>query len=288
MDAAFRVLRYLKTTARQGLFLSSQGDLTLIVYCDAIWLSCHSTRRSCRGYFIDMGGSPVSWRTKKQSVVARSSVEAEYKAMVNTICEILWLRWLSCDLGAKHGGATTLLCDNNVARHIAANPVYHERIKHVEMDCYFVRERVTSGEIKVVAIKIEKQLAGGGGGGGGGWSCCLSLASMVESVGDLRGGGGVFGGSLFSVMHGSLVTSSLIKETTENESTNEGYRFGQEEETYNIVAAHCYFGRLIFQYASFNNSRSLHFFLIFTKALGAKQFHYLRGKLGVCNLHSPT
>ncbi|KAL2224240.1 UNVERIFIED_CONTAM: Photosystem II protein D1 [Sesamum indicum] len=62
-------------------------------------------------------------------------------------------------------------------------------------------------------------------------------------------------------MHGSLVTSSLIRETTENESANEGYRFGQEEETYNIVAAHGYFGRLIFQYASFNNSRSLHFFL---------------------------
>ncbi|KAJ4733222.1 Photosystem II protein D1 [Rhynchospora pubera] len=72
---------------------------------------------------------------------------------------------------------------------------------------------------------------------------------------------GVFGGSLFSAMHGSLVTSSLIRETTENESANEGYRFGQEEETYNIVAAHGYFGRLIFQYASFNNSRSLHFFL---------------------------
>jgi hypothetical protein len=62
-------------------------------------------------------------------------------------------------------------------------------------------------------------------------------------------------------MHGSLVTSSLIRETTENESANEGYRFGQEEETYNSVAAHGYFGRLIFQYASFNNSRSLHFFL---------------------------
>jgi photosystem II P680 reaction center D1 protein len=72
---------------------------------------------------------------------------------------------------------------------------------------------------------------------------------------------GVFGGSLFSAMHGSLVTSSLVRETTEEVSQNYGYKFGQEEETYNIVAAHGYFGRLIFQYASFNNSRSLHFFL---------------------------
>ena len=72
---------------------------------------------------------------------------------------------------------------------------------------------------------------------------------------------GVFGGALFSAMHGSLVTSSLVRETTEVESQNYGYRFGQEEETYNIVAAHGYFGRLIFQYASFTNSRSLHFLL---------------------------
>ena len=77
----------------------------------------------------------------------------------------------------------------------------------------------------------------------------------------MLGVAGVFGGSLFSAMHGSLVTSSLVRETTEEVSHNRGYKFGQEEETYNIVAAHGYFGRLIFQYASFNNSRSLHFFL---------------------------
>ena len=77
----------------------------------------------------------------------------------------------------------------------------------------------------------------------------------------MLGVAGVFGGALFSAMHGSLVTSSLVRETTERDSLNYGYKFGQEEETYNIVAAHGYFGRLIFQYASFNNSRSLHFFL---------------------------
>merc|ERR1712078_302687 len=77
----------------------------------------------------------------------------------------------------------------------------------------------------------------------------------------MLGVAGVFGGSLFSAMHGSLVTSSLIRETSENESANAGYKFGQDGETYNIVAAHGYFGRLIFRYASFNNSRALHFFL---------------------------
>ena len=84
----------------------------------------------------------------------------------------------------------------------------------------------------------------------------------------MLGVAGVFGGALFSAMHGSLVTSSLIRETTELESQNYGYKFGQEEETYNIVAAHGYFGRLIFQYASFNNSRSLHFFLAAFPVIG--------------------
>jgi photosystem II P680 reaction center D1 protein len=84
----------------------------------------------------------------------------------------------------------------------------------------------------------------------------------------MLGVAGVFGGSLFSAMHGSLVSSSLIRETTEEVSANLGYRFGQDEETYNIVAAHGYFGRLIFQYASFNNSRSLHFFLAVWPVIG--------------------
>jgi len=77
----------------------------------------------------------------------------------------------------------------------------------------------------------------------------------------ILGVAGVFGGSLFSAMHGSLVTSTLLAETADDVSLNAGYIFGQISETYSISAAHGYFGRLIFQYSSFNNSRSLHFFL---------------------------
>jgi photosystem II P680 reaction center D1 protein len=79
---------------------------------------------------------------------------------------------------------------------------------------------------------------------------------------------GVFGGSLFSAMHGSLVSSTLLSETEINQSLNGGYSFGQEDETYSISAAHGYFGRLLFQYASFNNSRSLHFFLAAWPVMG--------------------
>ena len=79
---------------------------------------------------------------------------------------------------------------------------------------------------------------------------------------------GVFGGALISATHGSLVTSSLVRETTENESQNKGYKFGQEQETYNLVVAHGYLGRLLFQYASFNNSRSLHFVMAALPVIG--------------------
>jgi photosystem II P680 reaction center D1 protein len=84
----------------------------------------------------------------------------------------------------------------------------------------------------------------------------------------ILGVAGVFGGSLFSAMHGSLVTCSLLSETAGSESLNNGYVFGQEDETYCISSAHAYFGRLIFQYASFNNSRSLHFFLAAWPVIG--------------------
>ncbi|WP_448561376.1 photosystem II q(b) protein [Trichothermofontia sp.] len=79
---------------------------------------------------------------------------------------------------------------------------------------------------------------------------------------------GVFGGALFCAMHGSMVTSTLVRETSEHESINAGYRFGQETETYNLVAAHGYLGRIFWQAVSFNNSRSLHFVLAAWPVIG--------------------
>ncbi|CAH9141419.1 unnamed protein product [Cuscuta epithymum] len=158
-DAAIRVLRYLKSTPGQGIFLSSDHDFTLTGYCDADWAGCSFTRRSSTGYLITIGASPISWRTKKQSVVSRSSAEAEYRAMAVTVSEILWLRWLLRDLTIYQKGPTLLYCDNQAARHIALNPVFHERTKHVEMDCHFVRERVASNEIQPQYISTTNQVA---------------------------------------------------------------------------------------------------------------------------------
>ncbi|KAD4888928.1 hypothetical protein E3N88_21001 [Mikania micrantha] len=159
MDAANKVLRYLKTTPGQGILLPKEGGTDLVSYCDSDWLGCPSTCRSRTGYLLLFGGAPISWKSKKQSVVSRSSAEAEYRAMATTITEILWVRWLLTELGVPSIGPTTLYCDNQAARHIANNPVFHERTKHVEMDCYFVRERVETGEIKPAFIDTKNQVA---------------------------------------------------------------------------------------------------------------------------------
>ncbi len=92
--------------------------------------------------------------------------------------------------------------------------------------------------------------------------------NILMSPFHMLGVAGVFGGALVSATHGSLVTSSLVRETTENESQNYGYKFGQNQETYNLVSAHGYLGRLLFQYASFNNSRSLHFVMAALPVIG--------------------
>ncbi|XP_022019011.1 uncharacterized mitochondrial protein AtMg00810-like [Helianthus annuus] len=159
LDVVHRVLRYLKATLGQGILLSRENNYKLVGYCDADWLGCPFSRRSRTGYLLLLGGAPISWKTKKQSVVSRSSAEAEYRSMASTTSEILWMRWLLQELDVPSDGPTPLFCDNQAALHIANNPVFHERTKHVEMDCYFVRERVETKEIQPLNINSSMQIA---------------------------------------------------------------------------------------------------------------------------------
>lgn len=159
MDAVVRLLRYLKATAGQGLFFPANSDLSLQAYCDSDWASCPTTKRSTSGYCIFLGPTIVSWKTKKQSVVSRSSAEAEYRAMTNATCEITWLSYLLCDIGIPLSAPTPLFCDNQSALHIASNPVYHERTKHIEIDCHVVREKISSGLITTTKVSSANQIA---------------------------------------------------------------------------------------------------------------------------------
>ena len=99
-------------------------------------------RRSTYGYFTFAGDNLVTWRSKKQNVVARSSVEAEFRSMTLGLCEALWLRLLLQDLGYLSRQPIQLFCDNKVACDIAQNPVQHDRTKHAEVDRFFIKMKL--------------------------------------------------------------------------------------------------------------------------------------------------
>ncbi|WKA12032.1 hypothetical protein VitviT2T_029468 [Vitis vinifera] len=154
-----RILRYLKGTLFHGLFYSAQSPLILRAFSDADWAGDPTDRRSTTGYCFLLGSSLISWRSKKQTFVARSSTEAEYRALADTTSELLWLRWLLKDLGVSTSSATPLYCDNQSAIHIAHNDVFHERTKHIEIDCHFIRYHLLHGALKLFSVSSKDQLA---------------------------------------------------------------------------------------------------------------------------------
>jgi hypothetical protein len=135
------------------------GTLTLWGYTDADWAGNPHDRKSTTGFCIFVGGNLVVWKSKKQSVVARSSTDAEYRAMATTTSEITWIKCLLHDLGYDQiEKPTKLFCDSQAAIHIASNSVFHERTKHIEVDCHFVCEKLLNKVIETSYGPNKQQL----------------------------------------------------------------------------------------------------------------------------------
>ena len=154
-----RILRYLRGTINHSIKISATPSTALKVYSDADWGGCPDTRRSTSGYCVFLGDSLVSWSSKRQTTVSRSSAEAEYRAVANAAAECCWLRNLLRELHVTIDKATVIYCDNVSAVYLSENPVHHRRTKHVELDIHFVREKVALGQFKVLQIPTHHQFA---------------------------------------------------------------------------------------------------------------------------------
>lgn len=161
-QAVKRVLCYLSGTLDHGIFLRKQAATpTLHAFSDADWAGDLDDYVSTNAYIIFLGSQPISWTTKKQTGVARSSTEAEYRAVANTASELRWIVSLLLELGIPITTVPTVYCDNIGATYLCASPVFHSRMKHIALDYHFVRGQIQNKLLRVTHVSTNDQLADG-------------------------------------------------------------------------------------------------------------------------------
>ncbi|GJZ65958.1 gag/pol polyprotein [Tanacetum coccineum] len=170
-----RIPLYLEKKLNHGMLIRRSSGSTLQAFTDVLWKGNPDTsleassdadwagdsvdRRSTEGFAIYLVSNLISWTARKQRTVSRSSTEAEYKALADTIAELTWLQALLNELGIGSSSTPILLCDNLGATYLSANPIFHTRTKHVEIDYHFVRKKVAQGHLRVQHISTHDQIA---------------------------------------------------------------------------------------------------------------------------------
>jgi hypothetical protein len=138
--AVKRVIRYIKQDTKIGIKISKSKSMVVNGFSDADWAGSLDDRRSTCGFAIFLGGNLISWNAKKQATVARSSTEAEYKALANATAKTMWVQILLKEIGINCPARAKLWCDNMGAKYLSVNPIFHVRTKHIEVDYHFVRK----------------------------------------------------------------------------------------------------------------------------------------------------
>ncbi|GER25170.1 polyprotein [Striga asiatica] len=153
------ILRYVAGTKHFTFRLSPCSNLNITGFADADWASDVDDRRSTSGFRTFMGQNLISWSSKKQTTVSRSSTEAEYRSLAHAACEIMWIKSLLRELRVKDNRPSVIWVDNLGAIQLAANPIGHSRTKHIELDLHFLREKIVKGVISVRHVPAIDQVS---------------------------------------------------------------------------------------------------------------------------------
>ncbi|GAA0146787.1 transmembrane signal receptor [Lithospermum erythrorhizon] len=157
-EALEHILCYLKGAPRRGILYSNHKHTRVECFSDSDWPGSKINRRSTTGYCVFVDGNLVSWNSKEQNVVSLSSAEVEYRAMARSMCEIMWIFHILKKIGIEASIPAKLWCDNQAALHIAMNPKFYERTKHIEANYHFVRDKVRDELITTGYMNSEDQL----------------------------------------------------------------------------------------------------------------------------------
>ncbi|PHT80795.1 hypothetical protein T459_13810 [Capsicum annuum] len=157
--AVKRILRYIKSTPSYGFFFTQQSSPILHGYSDADWGGSLDDRKSTTGFAIYLRFHLIFWASRKQKVVSRLSTRSEYRALACSTSELTWLKMVLKDIGFLASPAPILWCDNLSATYLTANPIFHSRTKHMEIDFHFVSEKVRDKSFIVKYLSSHDQIA---------------------------------------------------------------------------------------------------------------------------------